>query len=254
MRCATMIRPRRRGIASLELVLVFPMLLSIVCGLFLIARADVAKVQAATDARAQTWQKRPDAPSGQLLVAWHRPADSLISTLPQRAGSGGPVLKGLTWQARSGNTVVGNPWASQAMPFPAQQDKNIKIHTSVLSHIGTAVSSAALDTLSWTMDPGANTALVVVAKTCTAPLGPNFAVQAAGFALEVTAGAPIKAQMKILDAMWDALEASTLGLAGLTKKGKQIKEALHKLENALNCFDNLYEAANGRLGADLFNN
>jgi hypothetical protein len=236
------------------------MLLTIVGALFMIARADVAKVQAATDARAQTWQQRPNAPPGQLLAAWHNPADSQVSTLPQRPVDGGPVFTGLIWQAQSGNALIGNPWASRAIPFPSQPNKNIKIHTSVLtpsvaSRIGAATSSAALDTLSWTMDPGANTALVTVAKACTAPVvGGNALVWVAGFYLEVTAGAPIKAQITVLNKMWDALEISTVGLAGLTKQGKKIKDALNKITNALNCFDNLWEAANGRLGADLFNN
>ena len=51
----------RRGIASLELVLVFPLLLAIVSVLFAIGQCDVAKVGTATDARRQTWAQRPKA-------------------------------------------------------------------------------------------------------------------------------------------------------------------------------------------------
>ena len=64
MRRTPMNRPRRRAIASLELVLVFPFLLTIVSALFLIGKADLMKVQAVIDARRQTWRNRPNAPSG----------------------------------------------------------------------------------------------------------------------------------------------------------------------------------------------
>src|SRR5262245_31193820 len=125
MRRTPMNRPRRRAIASLELVLVFPFLLTIVSALFLIGKADLMKVQAVIDARRQTWRNRPNAPSGQLLRPWHNPQDSEISSLPQRAVTGGPPFSGQTFQAQSGNALIANPWASQAIPFPSL-DQNLK--------------------------------------------------------------------------------------------------------------------------------
>src|SRR5579871_6645972 len=101
----------RRGIASLELVLVFPFVLAIVATLFLIARADLAKVESATTARAQTWRGRDLAPTGQALQPWHNPQDSRVGSLPKLPVVAGMPFPGQTWEAVSGNTLIGNAWA-----------------------------------------------------------------------------------------------------------------------------------------------
>jgi hypothetical protein len=251
MRRTPMIRPRRRGIASLELVLVFPMLLALVAGLFLIGRADLAKVAAATAARRQTWQERAQAsPGPDLLRPWHNPLDSQVSSLPVQSASMGPLFPGQTLRASSGDTLVANPWAFQAIPFPPL-DKNMRPHTSVLALLGTDVSTAMFDGLAAAFDPGTNPVLVAAND---AGIGANVGVKAAGYTLEFTFGAAINVQIQILNRMWDALEASTLGLAGLTSDGKKIKKALDYLTSYLNCFHNLYEASQGRPGDDPFSN
>lgn len=125
----------RRGIASLELVLVFPMLLALVAILFAIAMSDVAKVQVTTKARQQTWAQRPSAPAGSPLD-WvsQDPMASQIAPPQQQTVSLGPVYPGQTRQAQSKNTLVANPWASEAIPFPSL-DKNMYPHTSVLTDL-----------------------------------------------------------------------------------------------------------------------
>ncbi|HZV06363.1 MAG TPA: hypothetical protein VE999_14885 [Gemmataceae bacterium] len=251
MRRIPMNRPRRRAIASLELVLVFPFLLSIVSALFLIARADVVKVRTATDARRQTWRNRPNAPSGQLLQPWHNPQDSEISSLPQRSVTGGPPFSGQTFQAQSRNALIANPWASQAIPFPSL-DQNLKPHTSVLSLLGTQLAGASFDALSAALDPGTNPALVAASATGISIGNPGILV--AGAYLRFTVGAALDAAVDTLNAMWEALEVATLGFAGDTDEGKKIQKALNELTEFLNCFDNLWDAANGRLGADPYDN
>jgi hypothetical protein len=250
MRRPRTIHTARRGIASLELVLVFPFILAIVATLFLIGRADLAKVEAATSARAQTWRQRDQAPTGQALQPWHNPQDSQVSSLPQQPVLSGPPFAGQTWQARSGNSVIGNPWDYQGVPFPSLAN-NLRTHTSVFSLIASNVATPGLDAISAAMDPGTNPLLITAAAT---GIGENYVVQGAGIYLKYTAGIAIDIQMGALNLMWDALEAATFGFAGDTDEGKKIQKALNQLTEFLNCFDNLYEAAYGRLGADPFNN
>jgi hypothetical protein len=250
VRRTPMIRPRRRGIASLELVLVFPMVLAIAAALFLIGHADVAKLAAATAARRQTWQERAEAPAGQRLRPWHNPQDSQISSQPVQSVSMGPLFSGQTRQAQSGNTVIANTWAFEAIPFPPLK-KNMLPHTSVLALIGTDVSTAIFQGFQLLFDPGLDFGgnPVLQAARITG-IGENVVVKAAGYALEFSIGAAINVQISILNRLWDALEASTLGFAGLTSEGKKIKKALNLLTTYLNCFHNLYEASQGRPGDD----
>ena len=208
-------------------------------------------MQAAIDARRQTWQARRQAPSGDRLKPWHDPKDSQIGSQPQRPIVAGPPFSGQTFQARSGNTLIANPWAFQAIPFPSL-DQNLKPHTSVLALVATQVAGPSFAALSAAFDPGTNPLMIAAAKT--GKYVENPLVIAAGYYLKYTAGLAMDIQMDALNVMWDALEVSTFGLAGLTSKGKKIKKALNDLEEFLNCFDNLYEAAKGRTGADPFNN
>lgn len=122
----------RRGIASLEFVLVFPMLLAIVSILFVIAQAGSAKVHTATSARNQTWASRPSAPGGSPLNWPHTPMDSKIDVPASQTVSLGPVFSNQTRQAQSENTLVANPWAFQTVPFPANGPSAVP-HTNVLS-------------------------------------------------------------------------------------------------------------------------
>jgi hypothetical protein len=230
------------------------MVLTIAGVLFLIGRADMAKLAAATQARRQTWQERAQAPAGQRLRPWHNPLDSQVSSRPVQSVSMGPLFSGQTRQAQSANTFIANTWAFQAIPFPSLK-KNMVPHTSVLSLIGPNVSSAVFGGFQALFDPGLDFGgnPVLQAARITGK-GENVVVQIAGDLLEFPVGAAINGAIDVLNAMWDALEASTLGFAGHTSEGKKIKKALNLLETYLNAFHNLYEASRGRPGNDPFTN
>lgn len=121
----------RRGIASLEFVLVFPMLLILVSVLFIIARADMARVMTVTGTRNHTWAKRPG-PSGSPLNWPHNPMDSQLTLPATLPVSLAPVFAGPPAQAQSQVTLVANPWAFQSVPFPSASDQAVP-HTNVLS-------------------------------------------------------------------------------------------------------------------------
>jgi hypothetical protein len=220
------------------------MLLAIVCGLFLIARADTAKVAAATQARQKTWQDRSQAFAGQPLRPWSDPRDSMTGSVQTvQPGSMGPLFPGRSLKAQSGNTLVGNPWASDAIDFPSL-DQNLRPHVTVFALISGEAPTWVFQVLR-AFDPGS----VKGATSIFAEVG-NGAVLAAGIYLEFTAGGPIRVQLAFLQGLWDALGWG----AKLLGKGKDIVDAIDKIVNALNCFDNLYQASQGKLGADPFNN
>lgn len=253
MRHPSILRRRRPAVAPVELVLVFPFLLTLVAALYLIAKLGMAKVQAANDARQQTWQQRVQADqtqNGDRLKPWHSPKDSQISTQPQQPVVAGPPFKGKTFQAQSGNALIANPWAFQSIPF-ASLDQDLEPHTEVLALIATSVAGPSFGALSLALAPSRNPLMIAAAKT--GKYVENPIIIAAAYYLKYTVGLAMEIQMDALNVMWDALEVSTFGLAGLTSKGKKIKKALNQLEDFLNCFDNLFEASKGRLGADPFN-
>ena len=130
----------RRAIASLEFVLVFPFLLILVSVLFIVGRADVAKVQAVTGTRNQTWANRPG-PSGSPLIWPHNPMNPPLSLPATQPVSLAPVISRQPGQAQSQVTLVANPWAFQSVPFPSASDQAIP-HTSVLKMLPSPAGAA----------------------------------------------------------------------------------------------------------------
>lgn len=106
----------RRGMAPLEFVLVFPLLLGLTAGLFLIARADMTKSFAATDARHRAWAGRPAVPPGQPLTLTADPAASAAAHTTVKPVPPGPLFGG-GYRAESRDTVFANPWDARAVPF-----------------------------------------------------------------------------------------------------------------------------------------
>lgn len=135
----------RRGIASLEFVLVFPFLLILVSVLFIVGRADVAKVQTVTGTRNQTWANRPG-PKGSPLNWPHNPMDSQLSRTATQPVSLAPVIARQTQQAQSQVTLVANPWAFQSVPFPSANE-HVLPHTSVLSMLPSPAGPVLANTL-----------------------------------------------------------------------------------------------------------
>jgi hypothetical protein len=111
---------RRPGIASLEMVLVFPLLLALVAGVFLIARADAAKTFTATRARAEAWNRRADANPGDPLVLGTDPGRSAVDGSGSAGVKPGPLFPTANFRARSANTATGNTWASPTVRFAPQ--------------------------------------------------------------------------------------------------------------------------------------
>ena len=260
MRRAPTLRLPRRGMASLELVLVFPMLLAIVAALFLIGQADVAKLAAATKARQQTWKGRTTAPTGpDMLRPWHDPQGSKFPAASQALQSvqisAGPIFRGQNLQGLSANTIVANTWANtpgaQGIPFPSLQ-KNMVPHTDALGLIGTQdVTQGVFAGFQLAFDPGMDSGgnpLLQAARGTG--IGLNVGVKIAGAALEYPTGATIHAFFSLVDKAWSILDKITFGFAGHTSLGKKIKKTLDTITSYLDFFHNLYEASVGLPGND----
>jgi len=108
---------RRRGIATLEFVLVFPLLMALVAGLFLIARADTRKTLTATAARNEAWKQRANANPGLVLELGNDPITSAVTTTQTRNVERGPLFPKDTFTATTKFTATGRTWDYRDVPF-----------------------------------------------------------------------------------------------------------------------------------------
>lgn len=114
---------RRPGTAPLEFVLVWPLLLFLCAGLFLMARAVIAKEAAATAARSEGWAVRPPSAETDAFDLRHRPGDSVVGggrQVPVRAGTLFPQAR---FEAESRLSRVDGTWDHHVVSFdPALGD------------------------------------------------------------------------------------------------------------------------------------
>ena len=110
MRKSVRMPPHRPGLATLEFVLVWPLLLMLAAGLFLMARATIAKEAAATRARNDVWSARTGANSGGTFRAVTEPAASTAVGQQQVTVVAGSLFKDYEFLADSRGYVVANEW------------------------------------------------------------------------------------------------------------------------------------------------
>jgi hypothetical protein len=235
----------RPGIATLEFVMVFPLLLLLVAGLFLIAQADVFKVATVTAARQQAWQQRPQAPDGGPLQLLPNPSDSARSATPQNSFAMGPPFRGQTAQATSSNMLIANPWSSKAIPF-ASLAQNLSPHTDVMKLIDHGATEWIYFILTFLFDPHTNPAMVVLNF-----IGPivNTILQIFGFILDDIFGAPFRAISSALQwFMNNVVDNVPFGAGCDIFPCDAINGAIQFLNFATSCWHNLNEASHGRKG------
>lgn len=117
MRGTTGTRPRPRGIATFEFVLVFPILMLLVASLFLVARADTKKSLTATMARNEAWNRDTDANPGKVLELGNDPADSIVTAAPTRELPHGPLFPKDTFNAKSRLSATWRTWDHRDVKF-----------------------------------------------------------------------------------------------------------------------------------------
>ena len=111
--------PRRRGLASLELVLSLPFLLAVAVIIASLAKVALAKSSASIEARADAWRKRPAAGAGARPTL--TPADFVSGTGNVVSGQGSksvrlaPVLEPSAVTAQSSHFVLAGTWDHQVL-------------------------------------------------------------------------------------------------------------------------------------------
>jgi len=121
---------RRAGTAPIEFVLVLPLLLFLCVGLFLMARATIAKEAAATQARRAAWGKQSQADAGDVLRLNHDPMRSRVAAVTEIPVSGGSLFPTANFKAESRSAVIGHVWDHRDIRFDRVSD--FQFHESVL--------------------------------------------------------------------------------------------------------------------------
>jgi len=110
---------RRRGLASMELVLSLPFLLAVAVIIASLAKVALAKSSASIEARADAWRKRPAAGAGARPTL--TPADFVSATGNVVSGQGtrsvrmAPVLEPSAVTAESRHSVLAGTWDHQVL-------------------------------------------------------------------------------------------------------------------------------------------
>ena len=243
-------RPSRRGLAPLEFVLVFPLLLALTAGLFLIARADLTKSFAATDARHRAWTARSEVPASEPLVITADPADSLASRTTDRPVPSGPLFAG-GFRAESRHAVFAHPWDFRAVPFAGGRP-NFDPHRTELGMIAGqvpglgAILGVGLFFAAYALDPDRNIALRIAAITGRVA---NVFVVAAGWILQnITAPLIGAAQLPIVNILMPPLRIAAI----FSRSARRLLRYLESVVDMMNvgtwACHNLYAASQGRKG------
>jgi hypothetical protein len=232
----------RRGIATLELVLIFPTLMGLLYFVFLVARADVYKVGTVTAARQQAWQKRPNAAAAGPLSLNQNPQGDEINGSSLQPLAMGPLFGGQTQNAVSQNTLVANTWATPTVPFQSLP-QNLSPHTTEMRMIVNLPWDTIFGGLTMLFDPGSNPGMITASALGQAA---NIGIQIDGATLDYIDGGALRLARGGLEIALAIQEATLIGCA--FDACKPMEEAIAILSFAITTFHNLNEAANGRPG------
>jgi hypothetical protein len=231
----------RRGIASLEFVLVLPFLLALTAGLFILGMGAEHKGHSIVAARHDAWRNRAQAPPGRVLQLGADPLASKVQVVHQENYTPAFVIR-TNFTAESRNGVVGNPWDSHAIPFAPAQG-NFTPHLDPLSKIVANI-------------PVPNPVILVVqtfAKLMNLPdsqliraLAPLNRIAKVGLVL---AAAFLQTLIPVIEGAKLAAEIAldSIGLFAWGLRSK-LHRAIDLFNQALDAVHNLWEAAHGRPG------
>lgn len=182
-------RTERRGLASLEFVLAFPIMLLFASAVLWVGGAGIAKTKAAVDSRNQTWASRPSAqPTDALSVNWGPSNGARTKTVSKN-------FKGWTGggkkNATSKHTVFAGAWDHRNLKFEPKRGL-MTPHLSIMGKIGTGANLGS--GVEQVLGTGMKTLEFLITNPVTIGTGKalNLGVKAAGIALQVTVF-PLKA-------------------------------------------------------------
>ncbi len=242
------VRAARTGIATLEFIFVFPILLSIVAAIILIARADVHKIAVATAARNDAWQKRPDANPGDVLKLLNDPAQSEITGRSRSVVPRSSIFAG-EFTADGRNIATGRPWDRKDLRFrPGQlhlvpHEAELALIVDNVPGLG-AFLSTGMTLLTAVMSPDRNFVMQTAAAVGRIA---NVAIRAAGIALYLLSR-PLGAVLDVFEFAIDLLDLIPFPSRSVRRMIRYLKNVVRLIRYGLDVFDNLYQASKGRPG------
>lgn len=127
--------PRRRGVAPLEFVLVFPFLMLLMTVGWYAAKVGFTQAQAATEARRQAWAQRDLCDPGVPQDPDQHPLVSYLDQEVTRDVPGySPIDQSLTLRQSTAG-VTDKTWDHEQVPFPKLPNPPIAPHTKQLVHL-----------------------------------------------------------------------------------------------------------------------
>ncbi|HVK10374.1 MAG TPA: hypothetical protein VM597_16525 [Gemmataceae bacterium] len=236
----------RRGMASLELVLVAPFLLALVTGLFLAGRAAIAKAGTATQARHDAFRNRETVSPGKPF-GWAGLADTPgeATATVERPVASGYMLRRTRFAARTEARVVGQPWDHRAIRYEPT-GKAVGPHTRELGQmlanipgVG-GVTATAIDGFALAFNPVDNPGLAAIAAVGRAA---NPGIVAVGVAMHLAAEAMKGPQYRAIEAVRDVAD-----FFDLEPVVQAIDLVLMVYNPLIDACENLYFASQGKEG------
>ena len=243
------VRPRRRGMAPLEFVFVFPLLLCLTAALFLVARADLSKSFSATDARHRAWAGRAAVPAGEPLTFRADPANSLAARTTLKDVPAGPLFAA-GFKAESRNTVFAHPWDKRAVPFTPGHPRfephldELGMVTKQIPVVGTGYGYL-MQGSAWLIDPERDPALLLVAGVGSVL---NYVVIVAGWILEYITAPALGAVTFGLEVIIDILTVPAWFSRSVRRFRNYLKSVVDMINVGTWACHNLYAASQGRPG------
>lgn len=242
------VRAARVGIATLEFIFVFPILLSIVAAIILMARADVHKIAVATAARNDAWKKRTDANPGQILKLLNDPLQSEVTGKSKSVVPRSSIFAE-KFTADGQNLATGRPWDRKDLKFKSGQ-LHLVPHEAELTFIvdnvpglGAFISSG-MTLLTAVMSPERNFVMTTAAAVGKVA---NVIIRAAGIALYLLSK-PLGAVLDVFEFAIDILDMIPFPSKSVKRMIKYLKNVVRMIRYGLDVFNNLYQASKGRPG------
>ncbi len=127
--------PRRRGVAPLEFVLVFPFLIFLMTVGWYAGKVGFTKAQSATEARRQAWAQRDNCDPGVPQKPNQNPLVSYVDERVTRAVPGYSPIDRSTFAAVTDAGVTDKTWDHVHVPFRRLPDPPISPHMERLLHV-----------------------------------------------------------------------------------------------------------------------
>jgi len=183
---------QRRGLASLEFTLSFPLMLLFASAVLMVGRAGLARTSAGINARQQAWAGRSSAqPNDALSLAWDVAAAAQQRTMNKSYE--GWVGGQRSQNAKSQHTVFAGSWDSTTVKFDPNLGPWVP-HLAVMGKMGGSIGGGIGQSAQ-----SAVTAITSPIRVMTSPAAlaagkaANLPVKAAGYYLEFTILFPLKA-------------------------------------------------------------